>query len=85
MDSKASNTHELHILFAGAGSDGETRYEVHGLGAHGSDLTREQLHGVLKDEGGVTEETIDAFCQQIDELPTKTVTGNGRPTVTLPI
>lgn len=85
MNQKALGTPRLQIFFKGAGLDGEMRYELKGVGDQSSDLLREQLHDILKNEYGVAEQTIAQYCQQIDELPTKTVTGDGRPAVNIQV
>jgi hypothetical protein len=73
----------LKIYFAGAGMDGEARYELHGLSVDTMILTLPQLYEELKSEGGVPEGTINQYRQQIDALPTAMIIGGRRPAVVL--
>jgi hypothetical protein len=72
------------VFFAGAGMDGETRYELHGLTTDVGNLTRSQLHDALK-ECGVPEDVIGLNNQRIDNLSKETVTGGERPAVFLQV
>jgi hypothetical protein len=74
----------LEIFFAGAGMDGEKRYELHGLTVNISDLTLAQLHEVLRAEGGIPEETIRHYRQQIDDLSKQPAADANRPSILLP-
>jgi hypothetical protein len=73
----------LQIFFAGAGIDGERRYQLHGLAADICDLTLAQLYEVLKTEAGLPEETIRPYRQAIEDLSKAEVKDGMRPAVTL--
>jgi hypothetical protein len=80
MDNEVIDRRTLKIFFAGAGMDGETRYELHGLSTDIGDLTRSQLYEVLK-ESGIPTEIINRNNQQIDELSKKAAADGDRPAV----
>ncbi len=84
MDNGVIDSRTLKIFFAGAGMDGETRYELHGLSTDIGDLTRGQLYEALK-ESGIPAEIINRNNQQIDELPKRAAADNNRPAVVLQV
>ena len=82
MGNNIREERDLKVFFAGAGMDGETLYELHGLATDVGNLTRGQLHDLLK-ECGVPEDVIDLNDQRIANLPKETATDGKRPAVVL--
>jgi hypothetical protein len=84
-DETSLSKRTLVIHFAGAGMYGEARYELHGLSADSTTLSLPQLYDKLKSEGGVSEQTVNQYREQIDALPTATIRGGCRPAVVLQV
>ena len=73
----------LEIYFAGSGMDGEARYELRGLTAEMTILTRDQLYEELRNEAGISEQMISQHRHQIEGLSTAMIVDGSRPAVIL--